>query len=303
MEVYASFDELLKKEKIKFLIGEKLSRYSTVSIGGSCDRTVFPCSEEELLKTLDISKRCGYNPMILGAGSNTLISDSGVRGVVIITRCAKGVSVEKWNGDFAYVRAECGVSLSSLCAFCLEHGLGGLEFLCDIPGTVGGAVTMNAGCFGKSIASVLQSAYVEKDNFTMDFPLKQCGFGYRSSVFNNTSAVITSALFRAESTKKEVIKERLRRYKEMRVIQPKGKSLGSVFKNGDIPSAKLIEACGLKGLRVGGAFVSTRHANFIINDGSATACDVTDLIAFVKTVVKERTGVTLTEEIKYMGDF
>lgn len=302
MDVYASFDELLKKEGIKFTVSENLFRHSTIFLGGSADRGVFPSSATELLKTIDFARICGVKCVVVGAGSNTLFSDSGFRGAVIFTDRLNEIYVERTTRSEVFVRAMCGASLSMLNAFCLKERLTGLEFLSGIPGSVGGAVIMNAGCFEADIAKRVTSVYAETGGKIREFTNAECGFYYRGSKLKQNGDIVISALFRAKTADFDMIKQRLWQYRERRLNQPKGKSLGSIFKNGDIPSAKLIDDCGLKGLRVGGAFVSTTHANFIINDGTASATDVAELIKYIKTIVKARTGVTLKEEIVYLGD-
>ena len=302
MDIYASFDELLNREGIKFAVAENLSAHSTICLGGSADRAVFPSCAAELLKTIDFAKKCGVKRVVAGYGSNTLYSDAGYRGAVVFTRGLNEIYIEKVVGEDVFVRAMCGASLSSLTAFCLQEKIGGLEFLSGIPGSVGGAVIMNAGCFDEEISGKVCSVYAETNGKIKELFNKDCGFTYRKSRLKEQGATVISALFRTKTADSDIIKRKLLYYRDRRSNQPKGKSLGSVFKNDGIQSAKIIDDCGLKGLRVGGAFVSAVHANFIINDGTASSRDVSDLIEYVKTMVKARVGISLKEEIEDVGE-
>lgn len=283
--------------------GESLSRYTTISIGGSADIFARPQSVLELIKVLEISRYHAVPYFVMGCGSNVLVSNAGFRGVAVSTLDVDGVYVERDCGEDVYVRAFCGLRLSTLIAFCMLNGLSGLEFAVGIPGSVGGAVTMNAGCFGKSVGpNVVQVAALMGGRLkTVSNP--QCDFGYRKSTFQSSDSTVISALFRTKKADSATVKQKIQDYKGLRAGQPTGRSAGSIFRNTDIYAGKIIEAAGLKGLRIGGAYVCDKHANFIINDGTASSDDVYELIKTIKHLVKERMGVTLREEIKYVGEF
>ena len=282
---------------------ESFSRLTTIGTGGGADIIARPQNVIEFIKAAEISQKHGERTLFLGGGSNVLASDDGFRGVVVSTRGVSEIYVERENGGNVFVRAFAGVTLGALSSFCVREGIGGAEFLSGIPGTVGGAAVMNAGCFGNSVKDVLESVFVLNDGKMELFSAEECSLGYRSSAFQTNKCVVVSVLFKLKRTFAERIVKKIAIYTALRSDQPKGKSMGSVFRNGAFPAGKVIEACGLKGMRVGGAFVSEKHANFIINDGTASSADVRDLIRTVKTIVKERTGVTLEEEIKYVGEF
>jgi len=299
----ALFENGLLSKGISFIKGERLASYTTVGLGGTADFLVVPDCAVGLLNAVDLAKACGVRYFLLGKGSNVLVSDGGFRGAVIYTGRVNDLYVERECGDTVFIRAFCGCTVPMLSAFCKRSGFTGLEFLFGIPGSIGGCVAMNAGCYGKSVGEAVVSVFASRCGRLSLYGREQCGFGYRESVFQNGESVIISALFRVKKGDYLKVSDTFYSYAAMRKSQPCGKTMGSVFKNGDIPAGKLIEDCDLKGMRVGGAFVSDRHANFIVNDGTASSSDVRDLIETVKAVVRERTGVCLKEEIKYVGEF
>ena len=300
---YTVFEPELLSCGVSFSVGEGLAGHTTVCVGGSADYFVKPRTVAELIKCRELAMRCGVPCIILGRGSNVLVSDSGLRGAVLSTEGIDEIYVERVSGEDVYVRAFCGVALSRLLGFCVKNRLSGTEFLFGIPGSVGGAIYMNAGCMGRAIGDITASVFsIQNERLTL-LGGKECSFEYRSSAFQKGGACIVSALFRTKKATFDEIEEKLAVYRAMRTLQPKGKSMGSVFKNGEIPAARAIDACGLKGMRIGGAVVSEVHANFIINDGNASATDVYCLIKTVKALVKERLGLTLCEEIRYIGEF
>ncbi|MBR2968938.1 MAG: UDP-N-acetylmuramate dehydrogenase [Clostridia bacterium] len=303
MADYTVFENELVKSGARFTRAEPLSLHTTVGIGGGADFLVQPKSVVELVKVAEIAQKTGVRYFFFGKGSNLLVSDNGFRGAAICTKGLNDVCVERDIGDIAFVRAFCGTTLQALNSFCFANGLSGVEFLNGIPGTVGGAITMNASFSGKSIADITSSVFAESGGRLLLKNGAECGFGYRKSVFQSNGSVVISALFRTKKVSISKIRENLSAYKLLRKSQPSGKSMGSVFKNGEIPAGKAVDAAGLKGFRVGGAYVSDKHANFILNDGTATASDVKDLIMIIKAVVKDKLGISLVEEIQYIGEF
>ncbi len=245
------------------------------------------------------AKRGGV--FILGGGSNLLVSDKGYKGLVI----------KMMNDDYRILKNEiiagAGILLGRLVIVATEHGLSGLEWSFGIPGTVGGAIFGNAGAFGKSMKNVIRKVEVfNAKNLKFEtYNLKDCRFDYRESVFKKKkNLIIVSVFLKLKKGKKSEIKKRMEKnidYKKSN--QPLNyPSAGSVFKNPDKKSAaKLIEDCGLKGKKIGKAKISWKHANFIVNLGGARAENVKNLINFTKKAVKKRFGVSLKEEIQYLG--
>ena len=299
---YTVFEADLICSGVEVIQAEPISRHTTIGLGGCADYFAKPKTVIELIKCLELAKKHGVRFILLGRGSNVLVSDKGFRGLVVSTCDVDEINVERTTNQTAFVRAFCGVSLQALNAFCYKNGLTGLEFLSGIPGSVGGAVTMNAGFAGKSISDITVSVFCLSNGFYTSKYSNECGFEYRNSIFQSSDSVVISALFRTKFTNISQVKEKLALYKTLRKT-PSGKSMGSIFKNGEIPAGKIIDVAGLKGVRIGGAYVSQNHANVIINDGSATSCEVYDLIKTIKLEVKEKFGLTLEEEIKYVGEF
>lgn len=238
---------------------------------------------------------------VLGKGSNLLVSDRGIKGAVIYTGKQCGISLTDENT----VRAQSGASLAQLCTFALENSLSGLEFAYGIPGTVGGAVFMNAGAYGGEMKDVLlNSEYVSTDGTSGELDNEAMELSYRHSAYENSNLVITAASVRLAPADRNEIKSTmndiLARRKEKQPLEYP--SAGSTFKRpeGNFAGA-LIEQCGLKGVSVGGAQVSEKHAGFIINRGGATAADILSLIKHVQARVKAQTGVSLETEIRLIG--
>lgn len=267
---------------------DSLSRYTTFGIGGTARRIIVARSRGELIDT---------DGLILGGGSNVLVSDGGYDGSVVINRYE---SIEL-SGSEAIVSS--GTRLPYLARFLAERGLGGLEWAEGIPGTVGGAVAMNAGAFGSCVADRILYADVLRGGELLRIPRDGLRLGYRRSAIGDGDVVIAAAFALGSVDPAESLGlcdgyAAIRRAK-----QPRGRSAGSVFKNPEGMSiAKLIDEAGLKGYTVGGARISDAHANVIINTGGATARDVTDIIHTVKAAMSE-IGVAAEEEIVYIGDF
>ena len=266
-----------------------LTRYKT---GGNADLLIVPKTAEELVKSINAVKGvCPY--FILGGGNNVLVSDNGFRGAVIHT---KNLNRREIKGNL-YI-AECGVKMQTVIEDMSLNSLGGLEFAVGIPSTVGGAVCMNAGCYGKSVGDAV--CYVITENGIVS--KNGCDFSYRSSKFLTENETAIKVCFSLKPSEPDVIEEKLSAYKSFRK-NPKGKSCGSVFRNDGFYAGKIIDECGLKGLAIGGARVSQEHANFIIANGRARSQDIYDVIQKVKEKVYEKRGIFLVEEIVYLGEF
>lgn len=274
----------------EYKLNENLGKYSSYGVGGNCEIMIFPESKEKLKLCLSLLSE---RPFILGNGSNILVSDKGYNGAVINTCKLDKVEVK---GNL--VIAECGAKLSKVIASATENSLSGLEFAVGVPASVGGAVCMNAGCFGKSISDYI--CYVKSNEGT--YNAQNCNFSYRNSRFNQET--ILEVCFKLKAWDYETIEAKLDRYKKIRGSKaPKGRSCGSVFKNEEYFAGKLIDEAGLKGYSVGGARVSEKHANYILIDNEATSQNIYDLIKIVKRKVQQSSGVELKEELRYVGEF
>lgn len=275
---------------------EPLAKYSSFRTGGKAANIIFPESTEEFVTAL----RENPGAAVLGNLSNTLVLDGGIDGTVIITTKLNSVSV---NGNT--VTAAAGASLTSVAVAARDASLAGCEFLYGIPGTVGGGVFMNAGAYGGEIADIIENAVVfTPDGKVTTLSKDDLDLGYRTSKLQSTRYILLSAAFSLQSGNKEVISSAMDDLMNRRMTtQPLDKpSCGSTFKRpaGNF-AGKLISDCGLKGISVGGAQVSEKHAGFIVNSGGATSRDILDLVHLVKKTVFEKTGVLLEEEIRIIG--
>jgi len=282
--------------------GEPLARHVSFRIGGPADVLVLPPTLASLDAVVAWLYGEGVPFVVLGRGSNVLIADRGIRGVVIKTgRGQEGVVY-----DGSRLRAECGASLPHLSRKTAERGLAGLEFAAGIPGSVGGAVVMNAGAHGHSMAELVRSARVRTPGGQTVWTAGDLRFRYRHSRLQDEPGVVLDCELELQPASAEATVARLEEWLRTRAeSQPLGPpSSGCIFRNPDGDYAgRLIEAAGTKGLRVGGAIVSDRHANYILNTGGATARDVLALIDLVRGRVHDHAGADLATEIKMLGDF
>ena len=292
------FTTLLRGKGIPFCANEKLSAHCTFRIGGNADVFAAPSDTAELINVLEAVRESGCRYFILGRGSNILFDDAGYRGAVISTEKLTNVT---FNG--MTVTAECGVPLTKLAAMCGERGLSGLEFAYGIPGSVGGAVYMNAGAYGGEISQVITTShYIDLDRrlYLRSLDREDHGYGYRESAFRQNNWLHVSSDFTLKEGDRDEIRRTMEDYMQRRRDkQPlEFPSAGSVFKR--YPghyTGQLIEEAGLKGYSIGGAEVSVKHAGFIINRGGATSADVLDLIAHIKRVIKEKYGFDIECEV------
>jgi UDP-N-acetylmuramate dehydrogenase len=298
--------EIQRRVGVKTSRDEPLARFTTMRVGGPADLFATVHNLFELRALVRFARQRGLPHVILGRGSDLVISDRGIRGLVIQDR-AEGSRVE---GD-RYI-ADAGVPMARAATEAQKAGLTGLEFGLAIPGTVGGAVWANAGAHDADVAGVLVSARVlGADGVETIVPVADLGLGYRDSRFKHPSGdsppeLILDGTFALAQADPDVIKARLDEIRRWRQAhQPLGlPSAGSVFRNPDGDSAgRLIDAAGLKGFRIGGAVVSEKHANFIVNDQKGTAADVRRLGDHVRAVVAEATGIDLMYEVEFLGDW
>ena len=301
--------EIQRRIGVKTVRDESLARFTTMRVGGPADLFVVAHNAFELRALVRFTRTRTIPFVILGRGSNLVISDAGIRGLVIQAKA----EASRIEGDRYH--AEAGVPMARAATETQQAGLAGLEFGLAIPGTVGGAVWANAGAHGSDTAGVLESATVlMEDGVEQVLPAAELGFSYRHSRFKDRGAteatgpaeIVTAAVFRLRTADPAEIRARLdeiRRWR--REHQPLGiPSAGSVFRNPPGDSAgRLIDELGLKGSRVGGAVVSEKHANFIVNDRQGTAADVRALADSVRRQVREHHGIELSFEIEFAGDW
>ena len=280
-----------------------MKNYTSFKVGGPAELFLSPEDAGQTAKLVRFCEKEEIPVFVLGKGSNLLVSDRGIRGAVIYTGKQCGISLTDENT----VRAQSGASLAQLCTFALENSLSGLEFAYGIPGTVGGAVFMNAGAYGGEMKDVLTSVRVmTEEGEIMELPAEELGLGYRTSIIPEKRYIVLGAVISLTEGKKEEIKAQMDDLRQKRVSkQPlEYPSAGSTFKRPEgYFAGKLIQDSGLKGFTVGGAQVSEKHSGFVINKGNATAADVMELIRQVTAKVKEDTGVTMEPEVKQIGEF
>jgi len=279
-------------------LNEPLGRYTTFKIGGPAELMLLPKDVGELSAVPAKCHSLGLVPFVLGQGSNLLVPDGGIAGVTVYTGGLAGF--ERLPGN--RIRALAGSGVTKLCLFAQSHGLSGLEFAYGIPGSVGGALYMNAGAYGGEFSQVVESCrFLDERGGLSELAAADMALTYRHSVFSGGGRIIADVTLRLTPGDGGAIRAKMNDLMERRRDkQPLNlPSAGSAFKRPEGQFAgELIERCGLKGASVGGAQVSEKHAGFIVNTGGATAKDVLDLIELVKKTVLERTGVALEPEIK-----
>jgi UDP-N-acetylmuramate dehydrogenase len=287
---------------VDVLRDEPMSRHTSFGIGGPADVMALPCSPEALQELLRVCFARGLRPVIIGNGTNVLVRDGGIRGVVI--KLADNLSDIRREG--LTVEAQSGASLARLCVMAADWGLAGLGFAAGIPGSVGGAVWMNAGAWGADIgASVQQVRAYDFTGQAVTLDHDALDFSYRHSSLQEADLVVTEVTFALREGSPRCLHAELCETIEKRCCtQPVAQaSAGCIFKRPPCDFAgRLVEAAGGKGMRVGGATISEKHANFIISDGTATATDVLGLLDGVRTRVHERTGIWLEPEVLVLGE-
>ena len=278
--------------------GVSMKNYTSFKVGGPAELFLSPEDAGQTAKLVRFCEKEDIPVFVLGKGSNVLVSDKGIKGAVIFTDKQCGITLTDENT----VRAQSGASLAQLCSFALENSLSGLEFAYGIPGTVGGAVFMNAGAYGGEMKDVLVSVrYLTAEGETVEIPAEQLDLRYRHSIFEENGGCILSAKFHLARGNAADIRARMddlmaRRKDKQPLDKP---SAGSTFKRPvGAFAAALIDQCGLRGYRHGGAAVSDKHCGFVVNLGGATCADVLALCDEVRAIVKEKTGYDLEKEIR-----
>lgn len=295
------FEQLLVKEGIHFVIDRELKDYTTLKIGGPAWYILEVCTKDEINKIIEFAKRCNIPYTVLGNGSNILVMDKGYDGaVIVLSRKYKKIVVEN-----NFIRCEAGANLMDVCEVARDAHLTGMEFAYGIPGTVGGAVYMNAGAFDGEIKDIVKEAsYIDEAGNQFKLLLKSEDFSYRTSIFTGKTHCITEVIFELKGGNIEEIYNKMidiyyRRVQKQPLDYP---NAGSFFKRpvGNYASA-LIDQCGLKGKSYGGAMVSMKHAGFLINVDHATSEDFLNLANQVIQIVHAQTGIELEKEIKILS--
>jgi UDP-N-acetylmuramate dehydrogenase len=293
-----SISEIKKIFRGKISLNEMLAPFTTFRIGGVADYYVEPVDACDASNITNYAVSKGIPYYVMGNGSNVLINDDGIRGIVINLESGFGYMKHE-NGK---IIAGAGVKLAKFVDFCIQNGYAGVEMLAGIPATVGGALVMNAGAYGGEMSDYVSEVQAVKNGEIVRIPKNECGFMYRNSKLRQYM-VLEGVFELPKGDPAEVIKRRKELLLKRNEVQPvEIPNAGCIFKNPkDNYAAKLIDECGLKGKASGGAMVSPKHANFIVNYDNADAEDVIELIRFVKKTVKEKKGIELELEVKLIG--
>lgn len=295
------YEELIQKiNKENILLDEPMSKHTSFKIGGNADYYITATSIENLKNILETAKENNIDTYVVGNGTNLLVRDNGFRGAIV------KLGFNKINILDDKIIADAGASLVLLARLAADNNITGFEGLSGIPGTIGGAVRMNAGAYGTEIKDVLiESKYLGEDGNIYTITNEEHEFDYRKSIFKNNKGIILESIFKIEKGNKEEIENQMKENSAKRISsQPLDKpNAGSTFKRGDgFITAKLIDDAGLKGYKIGGAQISTKHAGFIINDEAATAEDIIKLIKYTKDVIKEKFDKEIETEIIIIGE-
>ncbi|MFY9176813.1 MAG: UDP-N-acetylmuramate dehydrogenase [Caldicoprobacterales bacterium] len=298
--IYIKLSEYIPSERI--LKDEPMKKHTSFRIGGPADIMVLPANEEEIIHTLKVCKDTSVPIFIMGNGSNLLVRDKGIRGVVL------KISENYSNIDIGgkTIKAQSGVLLSTLSRAAVRHSLKGLEFASGIPGTLGGAITMNAGAYGGEMKDVVVSVRCIDSNGKIHIlDEEEMNFGYRTSCIQTTDLIVSEVdmvlEYGDQQESLDLMADLARRRREKQPLAYP--SAGSTFKRPvGYYAGKLIQDCGLKGLRIGDAQISDLHAGFIINLGNATAQNVIDLIKKVQDIIYDKYGVEMVPEVRIVGE-
>lgn len=299
MEKYKKIEEIVDK----VYYNESMKKHTTMHVGGNAECLVEPSSIDEITKILEYVKSNNINYYIIGNGSNLLVKDEGIDGVVIkITNSFSNIKLDGEN-----IKVDAGCSVPKLAQFAKQNSLSGLEFACGIPGSVGGAVRMNAGAYGGEFVNIIEKVgYIDESGKLCEIEGNKCDFSYRHSMFvEHPEYVIVYAIIKLKKGNideiTEIMDKNMTSRKEKQPLEYP--NFGSVFKRP--PEGyfvgKMVDECSLKGYSIGGAQVSTKHSGFIINTGDATCKDVLDLIEYVKNKVYNKFDIMLQEEVVILG--
>ncbi len=300
---YNKIKEYIDESKVRF--NEPMEKHTTLKVGGPADILVLPENVQDVIDAMEFAKKYAVPVTVIGNGSKLLVLDGGIRGLVI----KLGSKFSNAVVDGEYITAEAGLSMPRLAILAKDNGLAGLEFASGIPGYLGGGVFMNAGAYGGELSNVIEEVtYLDKNNEVKTLTKEELEFGYRKSFFKNHKEegnIILQAKFKLAQGNKEEIEAKMKENNDSRKSkQPlEYPNAGSTFKRPEgYFVGKLIDDLGLKGYRIGGAEVSTKHSGFIVNVDHAKAKDVKDLIDYIKEKVFEANKVKLEEEIIILGE-
>ncbi len=305
MNIDKVYEELLEElPQTTIYKNEPMSKHTSFKIGGNADIYIKVKSIEEIVKIKEYAKKNGIPVTVIGNGSNILVRDSGIRGITIQMNM-QDVKIENVEND-VFVYAASGVKLAALAITLQKEGITGFEFAGGIPGTIGGAVRMNAGAYGSEFSNIVEEVtYLDEENNIVTVPKEKVEFSYRHSIFVNSKKIVLSAKLKLKKGNEDDIKEYMNELAQKRKEkQPLDMpSAGSTFKRGtDFFTAALIDEANLKGYTVGGAQVSTKHAGFVVNTGNATANDVLELVKNVKKQIYDKFGKKIELEIEVIGE-
>lgn len=295
------------KAKVKtanILKDEPMSKHTSFKTGGPADIFIKIEKEEELEPVLEYINQNNIKLIIVGNGTNLLVTDKGIRGIAL-QPMLKEIQIEE-KEDRIIITSGCGVPIIKLSKIAKEHNAKGLEFAVGIPGTIGGAVKMNAGAYGAEIREIIkETTYIDFNGNIKTINNKEHKFEYRNSVFSRINGIILKTVIELPKGDSKEIETKMNENTLSRIQkQPIDKpSAGSTFKRGNgFITAKLIDECGLKGYKIGGAEVSTKHAGFVVNNGNATSKDILDLIEYIKQEVYKKFNVEIEPEIQIVGE-
>lgn len=302
-DLYKELQKVIDRKQI--LRDEKMSKHTSFKIGGPADFFIDIQNVKELKFVLELANKNNIPLTVVGNGTNLLVSDKGIRGIVIKISISDFKVVRK--KDKAEITISSGYSVGKLAQLALKEELTGLEFLAGIPGSIGGAIRMNAGAYGSQMQDiVISTRYMERDGKIKKLNLDEHKFSYRNSIFAEMQdVIILETVIEAKYGDAKDIKLKMDEYMKSRIEkQPLDlPNAGSTFKrNGDIITAKLIDECGLKGYRIGDAAVSEKHAGFVVNVGNATAKEVLELTNYIKDTVKKKKNIDIELEILKIGE-
>ncbi len=300
MKDYSKLKNLVPESILYF--DESMKKHTTMKVGGNAKCLVAPTNINEIVAVLKFSKENNIDVFVIGNGSNVIVDDSGIDGIVL--KISNKFSNIEVNDDKITALAGASMPLVSLTA--KNNGLSGLEFACGIPGTIGGGARMNAGAYGSEMSNVIEKIkYIDEDLNLKEILAKDCKFSYRHSIFSeNTKNIILEVTYHLEHADKKDIEEKMEEYKNLRISkQPlEYPNSGSIFRRPEgYFVGKLVQDSGLKGKTIGGAQVSTKHTGFIVNIGNATCKDVKELIKFIQDTVFEKYNVKLKTEVEFIG--
>lgn len=295
-------EEIISPDKIRY--NEPMSKHTTMRVGGPVDIMILPNTTEEIIDIINYAKENNIPIKVIGNGSNMIVSDLGIEGIVIKLTC----NMSNVNICGEEVICTAGASMPKTAVIARQNSLSGFEFACGIPGTIGGGVKMNAGAYGGQISDVLVSCkYLDENLNLKEIENKDMNYSYRHSIFiDNPNYIVLEAKFKLNKGNMEEIDSKMKENNISRKTkQPyEYPSAGSVFRRPEgYFVGKLVQDAGLRGVSVGGAQVSEKHTGFIINKGNATCEDLRGLIELVQKTVKEKFGVELKTEVEFVGRF